>query len=52
MTLYALFERPGLFHAIISSSPAVGYAGDGRVGMTWAKAVVAKTASDRAAHTV
>jgi uncharacterized protein len=28
MTRYAMFERPGLFHAIISSSPAVGYAGD------------------------
>ena len=28
MSLYAMFERPGLFHAILSSSPAVGYAGD------------------------
>jgi uncharacterized protein len=28
MTLYAMFERPGLFHAFIASSPAAGYAGD------------------------
>jgi uncharacterized protein len=28
MTLYAMLERPGLFHAFIASSPAAGYAGD------------------------